>query len=52
MADKSRAENLRKLAQELRDQEAREAAALEKRAELALIALKGLNTLRNKVSPR
>lgn len=49
MADPKKIEGFRKLATELREQEKAEAEALEKRAELALIALKGLTTLRGKV---
>lgn len=49
MADPKKAQDFRKLAAELREQEKAENALLEKKAELVLIALKGLTTLRGKV---
>lgn len=52
MADQKKSEEFRKLAEGLRDRAAAEAELLEKKAELALIALKGLTTLRKKVADR
>lgn len=52
MADPQKVQVFRKLAAEVREQAQAENALLEKKAELALVALKGLTTLRDKVTPR